>query len=658
MSLATSTTLRKLQLDEGREHLLAGVRSAARLFAPPPRLTVTEWAERHRMLSSKTAASGPYRASKAPYQREPQDNFTDPEVVEIVLMWGAQVGKTDGVEGNILGYIIDHDPQGVIFMHPTRDDARDWSRQKLEPMIAESPALRAKVAPPRARDKSSTILRKEFPAGFIMAIASNSPRETRGRSAPVIVEDECDGIKPGPEGDPGELLWRRARTFPKKKRIRTSTPTIKGQSRIEAAFQASDQRYYWVPCPHCDEFQKLVWKQVKFDRDANGDHDPSTARYECAHCGERIEDRHKSDMLERGEWRAEKPFVGIAGFHLNAIYSPWTTFKELVQNFLRAKRNHDLQSFVNTDLAETWEEDGEPLDKDDVAKRARRNPWNVSLPPRAELPEGVALLTIAIDAQENVPRLEYEIAGWGAGEERWSIRYGRIMGHVEHDPGVFRELDSLLERPFWHAKGIPLYIRAGCFDSGWATQTIYRYCRPRFRRPLPDGRSQFLFAIKGRSESSGRRRPIWPTSASQSKKLPRHNLWTIGVDAAKDLVHARLRISDPGPGYFHYPDDRGEDFFEGLASEQRELRYHLGRPYFVWKPKQRRQPTEPWDLTVYNQVALIGIQSEPFGLSLEKEVARIQGLAPRPVPEDLSAALKQPPPPGGRKRGVRSRGYV
>lgn len=655
MSQATSTTLRKLQLDEGRERLLIGVRNAARLFAPPPRLTVTEWAERNRMLSSKTASAGPYRVDRAPYQREPQDCFTEPDVVEIVLMWGAQVGKTDGVEGNILGYIIDHDPQGVIFMHPNMEDARDWSRQKLEPMIAESPSLRAKVAPPRSRDKSSTILRKEFPAGFIMAIASNSPRQTRGRSAAVIVEDECDGIKPGPEGDPGELLWRRARTFPKKKRIRTSTPTIKGHSRIEAAFEASDKRYFWVPCPHCSAMQKMVWAQVKF-KNETGDLDPDVARYECEHCGGKIEDRHKLEMLQGGEWRAEAPFVGIAGFHLNAIYSPWTTFRELAQNFIRAKRNHDLQSFINTDLAETWEEDGESLVKDDISKRARLDPWSKRLPEGAELPDEVAVLTIAIDAQESPPRLEYEVAGWGAGEERWSILYGRIFGHVEHDPGVLRELDAILNRPFWHAKGIPLYIRAGCFDTGWATQTIYRYCRPRFRRPLPDGFSQFLFAIKGRSEASGVRRPIWPTASGKSKKLPRLNLWTIGVDAAKDRVHARLRISDPGPGYYHFPDDRDDDYYAGLASEKRELRYHLGRPYFVWRPVRQKQATEPWDLAVYNQVALIGVMSEPFGLNLDREVQRIERLAPKPVPEIRDASAHQAPA-RPRTRGTRSRGF-
>ncbi len=643
----------------GLAAFLRGVRSAVRELKPPDRLTVTEWAERNRMLSSKTAAAGPYRVDRAPYQREPQDVFADPSVVELTLMWGAQSGKTDGVEGNILGYVIDHDPQAVIFMHPTQDDARDWSRQKLEPMIAESPCLAEKVAPPRSRDKSSTILRKEYAGGFVLAIAGNAPRQTRGRSAPIVIEDECDGIKPGPEGDPGELLWRRARTFPKKKRVRTSTPTIKGQSRIEAAFEDSDKRYYFVPCPDCGLMQKLVWKQVKWEQDGEGEHDPSTAHYECEGCGFRIEDRHKMAMLRGGEWIAEKPFKGHAGFHLNAIYSPWTTFAELASNFLRAKRNHDLQTFVNTDLAETWAEDGESIPDDDLYER--RYDWTLGLPKGAELPEGVAFLTLSADVQRQPPRVEYEVQGWGSGQERWSIEYGRIFGDVDGDPNVLKDLDAILDRPFWHAKGIQLYVRAAGIDSGGhATQTIYKYCKPRFRRPLPDGRSQFVFALKGRSEASGLRRPIWPDKISESKVLPRHNFFTIGVDACKDRLHSRLRITEPGPGYYHFPHDRDRDFFKGLVSETREIRYHVGKPYSVWRPKRKHEPTEPLDLAVYGIAVLEGIQSDPFDLDLEAEALKIATLVPRPIPTAGDAqvvAATKPVKRGTRRRQTRSRGY-
>ncbi len=631
------------------------------MFQPPPQLTVAEWAELNRKLSSKTASPGPWSNHVAPYQVEPMNCGADSVVRMLTLMWAAQTGKTDGVLGNIIGYHIEHDPQGCIFMHPNDQDARDWSRQKLEPMISESPCLATRVAPPRARDKSSTILRKEFPGGFIMAIGSNSPKNLRGRSAPLICEDEIDGYILGPEGDPGELLWRRANTFPSRRRIRTSTPTLKGHSRVEAAFEDSDKRFYWVPCPDCGHFQKLAWAQVKWDQDDDGNHLPASARYECEACGFEIKDRHKPDMLRRGKWIAEKPFQGHAGFHLNGIYSPWLTFQDLVENFLRAKHTHDLQSFINTDLAETWEEPGTGLPATDVQQRSES--WELA--EGVEVPEGGVVLTIGVDLQGGPPaRVEYEVVAWGRGEESWSIQYGVILGDPERDPTVLQELDAVLTRPWMHQRGVELFIRAACIDSGFAAQTVYEFCKPRLRRPTRDGRPQFVFAVKGRAEPFGQRRPVWTEKPGKTRKMPGVLVWTVGVDAAKSKVYARLGASEPGPGYCHFPEGRPDSYFEGLTAEREVVHYHKGRPYRSWELIRKRIANEPLDCRVYSYAGIGALQAKPFLLSLDAEADRIEAIDPRtPVStkgdgDSPGRVATKPPANSRRGRRVRSTGYT
>ena len=351
--------------------------TAATVWAPPPTLTVSEWADEYRMLPKEASSEpGRWRTDRAPYQRGIMDAVNDPTIREIVAMTSAQVGKTE-ILLNVIGYFISQDPSSILVLQPTLDMAEAFSKDRLATMARDTPALSGKIAEPRARDSGNTLLHKKFPGGQITMAGANSPASLAMRPIRIVLCDEVDRypVSAGSEGDPVNLAKKRANNFWNRRVVLTSTPTIKGLSRIESAYLASDQRRYHVPCPHCGEYQTLQWSGVKWD-----DGHPETARYNCKHCGERIDGSEKVGMLMRGRWVAEKPFTGIAGFHLNELYSPWRTWAEVARDFLEAKHagTEQLKTWVNTSLGESWEEAGDSIE--DIALIARLEDYPDRLP--------------------------------------------------------------------------------------------------------------------------------------------------------------------------------------------------------------------------------------------------------------------------------------
>lgn len=262
------------------------------------------------------------------------DAIADPAVREVIVQKSAQVGWTE-ILLNVIGYHVHQDPSPILMVQPTLEMAEAFSKDRLAPMVRDTPALRGLIADPRSRDSGNTLLHKTFPGGHITMAGANSPAGLASRPIRLALFDEVDRfpVSAGAEGDPVSLGRKRTTTFWNRKTLMGSTPTVKGESRIEAAFEGGDQRYYYVPCPHCDEFQRLVWAQVKWDEGQ-----PDTARYVCQHCGTMLTDADKPQMLRAGEWRASRPSQGIASFHISELYSPWVTWPEMARSFLEAKR--------------------------------------------------------------------------------------------------------------------------------------------------------------------------------------------------------------------------------------------------------------------------------------------------------------------------------
>lgn len=563
--------------------------------SPPPDLTVTQWADAHRMLSSKGAAEpGPYRSERTPYLREPMDLLSErSEVEQVVLMFGAQVGKSES-GNNWLGYIIDVCPGPVMAVQPTTDTAKRYSRQRITPMIEETPRLRSRVRENRSRDDANTTLAKDFPAGALVIAGANSAAGLRSMPVRYLFLDEIDAypLDVDGEGDPISLAERRTATFARRRILKTSTPTTKGFSRIEQAFESGDRCRYWVPCPHCGGDQLLKWAGIVWERDDVGAPIPGTVRYACEHCGVLIGEHHKPYMLAHGEWRGERERRDIASFHLPALYSPlgWYSWEQSVAEFYEANeaaKSGDvsrLKVWTNTVLAETWEEQGDKVSETDLAKRAM-------LIERRMVIGDCSILTAGVDVQAD--RLEVYIWAWGRGETSQLVEREILYGSPT-DPAVWQQLDTVLELQFGHASGARMAIDCMAIDSGGHhTAEVYHYARTRAWRRV--------IAVKGASQS-GKAILGKPTDIDVTYKGARIKngvkLWMVGTDTAKGTLYGRLRVQDVGPGYVHLGQWLPREVFEQLTAERLVTKYHKGRPRLEWvKPAGRRN--EALDCAVY-----------------------------------------------------------
>jgi phage terminase large subunit GpA-like protein len=521
------------------------------------------------------------------------DALSDPSLETVVVMSSAQVGKTE-ILNNAIGYFISQDPSPMLVVQPTLDMAQTWSKDRLAPMLRDTPILGGLVKDPRSRDSGNTTLHKIFPGGHVTACGANSPSSLASRPVRNVFFDEVDRfpISAGSEGDPVSLGKKRASTFWNRKIFLVSTPTNKGASRIETAFEESDQRRYYVCCPDCGHSQVLRWANVKWEEDK-----PETAKYVCDDCGSLWDDAQRARIIKTGKWLADKPTKKIAGFHLSALYSPWTPLEDGVRDFLEAKKQPaTLRVWVNTFLGETWEEQGEQIDDYDLANRAED--WDA-------IPEDVLLLTAGVDVQDD--RLEAEIVGWGRDEESWSIAYKTIHGDPSA-PAVWRDLDEFLGQSFEHELGEDMIVRATCIDSGGHhTQAVYKYVAPR------EGKR--IYAIKG---VGGEGRPI--IGKPSKNNIGKIKLFPVGVDTAKLLLFSRFRISEPGPGYCHFPVGREDEYFKQLTAEKIATRYHKGfaKREFV----KTRTRNEALDVRVYAMSALSLLNVNLTSLAKTMEVKR------------------------------------
>jgi phage terminase large subunit GpA-like protein len=553
--------MKKTDLD----YLNNTVGRAVRNFKPPEQLTVSEWAERNRRLSPESSAeAGPWRNSRTPYLVDIMDAFTDPKVNKLTLVAASQVGKSE-IELNIIGYVIDQDPGSVIYVQPTLDDAKKFSRLRIAPMIRDCKVLRKKVSDIKSRDSGNTILQKSFSGGMLTITGSNSPSALASTPARYIIGDERDrwASSAGTEGDPWALAEARQATFYNAKSVEVSTPTIKGASNIEAGFFAGTQERWCSKCPNCGEYHNIVYDNIDYKFDTKKIHNKKSyvineISWVCPSCG-----CFSSENEMRGQpakWIAENPDAyekGHRSFWLNAFSSPWTPWKKIITKYLDALGDIEkLKVVYNTLLGELWEDRGELEDEDAMLNRREEY--------EAELPEGVLVLTCGVDTQDN--RLEYEVVGHGLFGETWGIKKGIINGRPDNEE-VWARIDDVIDRIYYFKDGKGLKISLTCVDSGGHfTQEVYQQCHRRLNKRV--------FAIKGKS-SDGIPYTAPPSKVKiviNGKQIGQCWLYTIGVDSGKAKIMSALKVQEKGAKYCHFPkgEDRGYDskFFQGLLSEK------------------------------------------------------------------------------------------
>ena len=536
------------------------------------------------------------------------DAVNDSEVETIAIMTSAQIGKTE-LLNNVVGFYVHHQPCPILVLQPTLEMAQTWSKDRLAPMLRDTPALRGTVKNAQSRNSGNTLLHKTFPGGHITMAGANAPASLASRPIRIILCDEVDRYPPsaGTEGDPVSLARKRTNTFWNRKVILTSTPTIKGASRIEQEFLLSDQRYYHVPCPHCGEKQTLKWSGIVFDKE-----DLDSTHYACVN-GCVIDESQKQRMLQEGEWIASAPFAGRAGFHLSELYSPWRKWKEVARDFLEMKGNPDtLKTWTNTSLGETWEEKGEEVDHSGLLNRIES--YDASA-----LPEDILLITASVDVQGD--RLECLSQGWGKDYEHWDIEHRILWG----DPAgkeVWQELDEWLLKTYEIG---PHRLKAACtcVDSGGHhTDHVYNFCKQRQGRRV--------FAIKGSSQ-------YYAPVASKPSQAGRQRvqLYSVGTDSAKDtILLSWLNTEDFGPGYIHFPNNVDEEYLRQLTAETRKTERFRGSKRLKWV--KRRERNEILDLHVYNYAAYSILQPD------------LEAIARKRAP--VVETPKEPPPSSIQKR--------
>ena len=545
-----------------------------------------------------------FRLSLAPYQKEPMNAVLDPKVQSVCLMWASQTGKTECVN-NIVGYFMSQDPSPMLCLQPTLDMAGTWSKDRLSPMIRDTPNLKSLVADPRTRDSGNTLLHKRFLGGHITIAGANSPASLAARPIRVLLCDEVDRYPPsaGSEGDPISLAERRTDTFPNAVIIKTSTPTIKDISKVETEYLLSDQRKWFVPCPKCDKFQVLLFRHVIFEKEK-----PYEATLRCEHCKEKLTDDDRIKMVKSGEWRATAEFTGKRGYWLNGLNSIFPAkrgFKnrlhQAVAGFLEAKRRgpEGLKTWVNTFCADPWEEVEDVIEGHFLL--ARREVYE-------ELPPEILLLTAGVDVQAD--RLECEVVGWGVDEESWGVEYRVIYGDPSQ-PHVWNDLDEHLTSRWPTEDGRELTVAACCIDSGYLTKSVYDYVTKfQFRG---------VFAVKG---VGGFGKPLVSRPTKSSVREVR--LFIIGTDTAKDTLYSRLRIRDPGFGYCHFPHTYDEKYFDQLTSEKCVVESKRGHRTRRWVVKEGVR-NEALDIRIYAMGAMVILNPNWTRLRFKAEKSEKEG---------------------------------
>ena len=604
-------------------------------YKPPEDLTVPQWAERYRILSRESSAeAGPWRNARTPYLIEPMNAFTDPAVTSITMVAASQVGKSE-LELNIIGYIIDQDPGSIIYIQPNLDDARKFSRQRIAPMFRASPRLRAKVSDVKSRDSGNTILQKSFPGGLLTIVGSQSASALASTPARYVIGDEIDrwALSAGTEGDPWKLAEARTTTYYNAKKVRVSTPTTKGASKIAEAYDDGTQERWCRKCPHCGEWHDIDFDDIKFDFDTvkvghKKEYIIKTVAWCCPSCGCISSEEEIRNQPAR--WIAQNPIAikkGHRSFWLNAFSSPWVAWESIISEFLYARNDPEkLKVVYNTKLGKLWEDRGDLEDEDTMLARREDYGTRDDGSP-IELPDGVLVLTCGVDTQDD--RLEYEVVGHGHYGETWGIKKGVIMGDPAYDE-PWKRLDDVIDHVYRFGNGRGLTISMTFVDSGGhKTQHVYKQCRARLQRRV--------FAIKGQGGDGVpfTKPPSKVKIVVNGKAIGQTWLYSIGVDAGKAEIMGSLKVQEAGAKFCHFPkgEDRGYDisFFNGLLSEKLVMKSERGRTRWAWVKLPGHERNEALDCRNYALAAFRTL--DPDLDAVERRLRGLEATVPKSAQE-------------------------
>jgi phage terminase large subunit GpA-like protein len=596
------------------------VKEAIRRAIPDGTGSISAWSEANRYVD-RGARKGKWSNRTVPFAVEIMDAFTEPGIREVIFQKPSHVAGSE-ILANVVGYYIDVEPTEIAYVAEKEDKAKAWTVESFDPMVRSTPCLTRLV---KTSSEDNNQKYKSYPGGQLFILWATSPAELSSRPIQVLLFDERAAMKGTAEGDPVKLGEARTKTYDGFEKIgKISSPRMAGDdSDIEADFLRGDKCQYWVPCPSCDQFQLLEWKNCHWDDD------PDLAYMVCIECGVQLEYDDLQDMLERGRWvkdaDLEKPFwpdhpadPEVRSFKINQLYSPFVRWARMVKDFLEAKKkgpgSQQMQAWVNTALGEPWRP-YERIDYADLSLNREDYP--------APVPAGVLVLTAGVDVQAD--RLEYEIVGWGRGEESWSIDIGVLDG----DPGqldVWEELTEKLTQTFEGELGT-FRVQCAFIDSGYHAKMVYRYVKRHASRKW--------YACKGMGDST---KPVI-SKATWVGDNPKVRMIPVGTTAAKDEIFSNLKVLEPGPGYCHFPDrpEYDEAYLKQLCAEKKVSRFRLGQEVKVYEKVSPSARNEALDLRVYAIAARVKLNPN-YDAIAGNRIQRAEAADREPI-EDMSIEL-------------------
>jgi len=576
--------------------------AALQVLKPPEKLTVSEWADKYRILDSKTSAEpGQWSTDRTPYLRGIMDAFTNPLVEEIIFCKPTQVGGTECMN-NMLGYVIAQDPSPVLIVYPTLDLAEFASNNRLKPMVQLSPALEG-----RFHHDDSKVLELQFDGMYVVISGANSPASLASRPIRFLFMDEVDKYpkSAGKEADPRSLARERTKTFPYNKKIfQTSTPTLRSGAIWQAYEKADVKLQYYVPCPHCGHFQIFKFKSgIRFNKELPPEQIRQTAYYECEKCKGKIRDAHKPAMLRNGEWRDASGVTRYGtktAFHLNAIYSPWVRFGDVAYEFITSKGDPEqLMNFVNSWLAEPWENTQVKLNSDKVLGRSSGYEEGV-------VPDRTIFLTGGVDVQKD--RFYFTIRAWGERMTSWNIRHGFCE--------TWSEIEDVMNAPYFTRDGTEHYVNLCAIDSGYNPDDTYDFC---------SRNSEWAVAVKGSSTEIPAKYRLTRIDREE-KGLYGIALYLVDGSHYKDLIANRIARKPDEPGGWFVHDDCDREYAEQITSEHKVTIKRNGREVDVWQLKTAGADNHYLDCEVYAAFAAdrLGIRYARY-----EEPVRVQNEEPK-----------------------------
>lgn len=567
---------------------------ALQFLRPPEQLTVSEWAEKYRMLDSKSSAMpGPWSNDITPYLTGVMDEFNNYETEKIIFVKPTQIGGTEALQ-NMIGYIVMQDPSPTMIVYPTDTLAKSVSENRLQPMLKATPEIAKKF------DENSSLLELQFDSMYISLTGSNSPSGLASKPIRFLMMDEVDKY-PGAsskEADPIKLATERTKTFHNKKIYITSTPTLKTGHIWKEKEAADIEKHFFVPCPHCGEYIEFKFQNIRFPDDEGMSYADRAefATYVCQECGCLITDNDKHNMLKLGEWRTVRhntKYVRNVAFWINTLYSPFVRWSDIAKEFLVSKDDpEDLQNFVNSWLAEAWEDTKLKTSAELVLERQTELPAYV-------VPQWTKLLTAGVDVQEN--SLYWSIRAFGEFLTSQNIAHGQSLS--------FEEIDRIMNMQYMTEEGDPMVVNLCLIDSGDQTDIVYDFCALH---------SDYALPVKGSSHAQLSHYKLSMVNKTDSRA---YGMQFVLVDGGryKDMIAGRMQRPN-GKGSWMVYSGCDMEYATQVTAEHKVNVKTPGGTKQVWQKKSSHADNHYLDTEVYALAAADAMGVRTLHLVEEQQV--------------------------------------